>query len=91
MSDRPVITTAFQGRTIQLPGTLADIRAALPEDRRAAFDDEINHAPLRQIAAIAVHWASPPELNAQVEADAARVRSGDMSGLTNADGTPFTP
>lgn len=34
------------GRTVELPNTLAEIRAALPEERRAEFDKTIGETPL---------------------------------------------
>ncbi|WP_020550186.1 hypothetical protein [Embleya scabrispora] len=89
--DRPTITTTIDGRPAELPGTLNDIRAALPEDQRAEFDREIGDAPLRLVAAIAVHWAIPPEERARIEADADRIRSGDLTGVVDVHGNPVQP
>ncbi|GCE02202.1 hypothetical protein [Embleya hyalina] len=86
--DRPTITTTIDGRPATLPGTLADIRAALPEDQRDAFDEEINNAAIRDLAAIAVHWAIPPEEHARIAADADRIRSGDLTGVVDVHGRP---
>ncbi|WP_439677812.1 hypothetical protein [Embleya sp. MST-111070] len=89
--DRPTITTTVDGVPTELPGTLVDIRAALPEDRRDAFDKEIGNAPLKDLAAIAVHWAIPPEEHARIDADAERIRSGDLTGVVDTDGNPVEP
>ncbi|MET7303423.1 hypothetical protein [Embleya sp. NPDC005575] len=89
--DRPTITTTIDGVPTELPGTLADIRAALPADQRDAFDKEINNAALRDLAAIAIHWAIPPEEHARIQADAERIRSGDLTGVVDAQGRPVEP
>ncbi|MFI1382269.1 hypothetical protein [Embleya sp. NPDC020886] len=89
--DRPTITTTVDGVLTRLPGTLADIRATLPEDQREAFDKEINNAALRDIVAIAVHWAIPPEEHARIRADADRIRSGDLTGVVDVHGNPVEP
>ncbi|MGC0416684.1 hypothetical protein [Embleya sp. AB8] len=89
--DRPTITTTVDGEPAELPGTLNDIRAALPEHRRADFDREIGNAPLRQVAALAVYWAIPPDERARVEADADRIRSGDLTGVVDVHGNPVQP
>ncbi|WP_331769286.1 hypothetical protein OG948_36465 (plasmid) [Embleya sp. NBC_00888] len=39
-------TTVVRGEHVQRPNTLAGIRAALPEERRAAFDEAMAHTPL---------------------------------------------
>ncbi|MGC0417535.1 hypothetical protein [Embleya sp. AB8] len=91
MTDRPTLKTTLRGEPIELPGTLADIRAALPEDQRAAFDDEINNVSILSLPTTAAQWAMPPEMRDEIEADAARIRAGDFTGLVNPDGTPFTP
>ncbi|MGC0417612.1 hypothetical protein [Embleya sp. AB8] len=89
--DRPTLTTTIDGRPAKLPGTLADIRAALPEDQREAFDKEINNAALLDIAPLAAHWAIPPDERARIEADAERVRSGDLTGVVDVHGNPVQP
>ncbi|MGW1992676.1 hypothetical protein [Embleya sp. NPDC001921] len=88
MSDRPVIRAHHNGRVVELPGTLADIRAALPESERAAFDHDIDHAAIDNLPAVASAWAKTPEMRAHDDAIAARVAIGDHSGLYNPDGTP---
>ncbi|OPC79781.1 hypothetical protein B4N89_01420 [Embleya scabrispora] len=88
MSDRPVIRAHHDGRTIELPGTLHDIRIALPEHERAQFDHDIAHAHIDNLPAVASAWAKTPEMRAHDDAIAARVAAGDNTGLFNADGTP---
>ncbi|MFF7247491.1 hypothetical protein ACFZBU_26685 [Embleya sp. NPDC008237] len=88
MSDRPVIRAHHNGRVVELPGTIADIRAALPEEERAAFDQDIEQAAVANLPAVASAWAKTPEMRAHDDAIAARVATGDHHGLYNPDGTP---
>ncbi|MYW05243.1 hypothetical protein [Streptomyces sp. SID3343] len=87
MSTRPVIRAHHNGRTIELPGTLADIRAALPADEHAAFDHDIANAAIDDLPAVASAWAKTPEMRGHDDAIAAQVAAGDNGGLFNADGT----
>ncbi|MET7305032.1 hypothetical protein [Embleya sp. NPDC005575] len=85
-------TATVGGRTVTLPNTLAEIRAALPEERRAEFDKTIGETPLDELPRVAVlHYALPDEARAEDDALMDRIQAGDFSGLVNADGTPFVP
>jgi len=85
-------TTSIRGRTVDLPDTLDEIRAALPEERREEFDRVIGSTPLRRIPHVALmEFALPAEADAEDDEAVARIRAGDFSGLYNADGTPFEP
>jgi len=87
MSERPVIHAIFDGRAVELPGTLADIRAALPEADREAFDKDIGDCSILNLPAVASAWAKTPEMVAHDDAIAARVAEGDNAGMFHADGT----
>ncbi|MFI1579994.1 hypothetical protein [Embleya sp. NPDC020630] len=84
--------THVRGKAVVLPDTLDEIRAGLPEERRAEFDRVIGSTPLRQIAQVAlIEFALPEEAHEESMEQIAKLRAGDFSGLHNADGTPFEP
>ncbi|GAA4908354.1 hypothetical protein ACFPM3_12660 [Streptomyces coeruleoprunus] len=45
------------GQLVELPGTIAAIRAALDEDRAKEFDAEILNAPVADLPMALVRWA----------------------------------
>ncbi|MFE3205957.1 hypothetical protein [Embleya sp. NPDC059237] len=85
-------THVVRGEAVTLPGTLGGIRAALPADRRAAFDEEMYSTPLEHLARRAIlGWALPAEAHAESEEDLARIRAGDYTGVTDGLGNPVRP
>jgi hypothetical protein len=85
-------TTSVRGKTVTLPDTLDEIRANLPEERRAEFDRVIGSTPLRQIVQVAImEFALPDEAQADDAAAGDRIRAGDWTGVVDSDGNPYTP
>ncbi|MFE5327204.1 hypothetical protein ACFRCG_12545 [Embleya sp. NPDC056575] len=84
--------THIRGKAVVLPDTLDEIRAGLPEERRAEFDRVIGSTPLRQIAQVALFdFAMPDDAHAESEEQMARIHAGDYTGVTDADGNPYRP
>ncbi|CAM5291817.1 hypothetical protein GCM10010329_80950 [Streptomyces spiroverticillatus] len=50
------LTTWSGGREIDLPDTIPGIRAALPPDRRGAFDLALAEAGVDEVPAVLRHW-----------------------------------
>ncbi|MGX2995037.1 hypothetical protein JNUCC64_12175 [Streptomyces sp. JNUCC 64] len=73
------LATYFQGEQTELPSTVDDIRAALPEDRRAEFETAL--------AEFIGYWAleARPDLRDADRATFARLERGDFSGFTPAE------
>jgi len=81
-----VLITHVDGELVELPGTLAGIRAGLPDDAaRAEFDEAIAHAPLDRVAMIAARLGLPDRARAEDDAAFERLRAGDLSGLVWAE------
>lgn len=49
--------TVIAGRLVELPGTIAAIRAALDEVRVKEFDAEIQHVPVADLPVALARWA----------------------------------
>ncbi|OPC84487.1 hypothetical protein B4N89_29350 [Embleya scabrispora] len=82
-------TTVVRGERIELPNTLAEIRAALPEERRAEFDKVIYETPLDQLERRAlIDWALPPEAHEDDDEASRRIKAGDFgfAQWTDSDG-----
>ncbi|GGL68509.1 hypothetical protein GCM10010129_09870 [Streptomyces fumigatiscleroticus] len=50
------LKTFVNGVEVRVPNSIPDIRAALPEERRADFDRAINDAGVHDIHAVMRHW-----------------------------------
>ncbi|WP_406393288.1 hypothetical protein [Streptomyces sp. NBC_00887] len=50
------LKTFVGGAEVEVPNSIPDIRAALPEDRREEFDLAINGAGVHEIHAVMRHW-----------------------------------
>ncbi|GGQ56614.1 hypothetical protein GCM10010145_28340 [Streptomyces ruber] len=50
------LKTLVNGIEVKVPNSIPDIRAALPEERRAEFDRAINDAGVQDIHAVMRHW-----------------------------------
>ncbi|WP_235619367.1 hypothetical protein [Embleya scabrispora] len=83
------LTHVVRGEAVTLPGTLGEIRAMLPPERRAEFDEEMYATPLEHLARRAIlGWALPPEAYEDEDAAVERIRRGDYSGIVDAEGNP---
>ncbi|MHB9861873.1 hypothetical protein [Streptomyces sp. YIM S03343] len=50
------LRTFVDGAEVDVPNSIPDIRAALPEERREDFDHAINEAGVHDIHAVMRHW-----------------------------------
>ncbi|WP_392671894.1 hypothetical protein [Streptomyces sp. LN785] len=50
------LKTFVDGTEVDVPNTIPDIRAALPEERREEFDLAISRAGVHEIQAVMRHW-----------------------------------
>ncbi|MCX4660166.1 hypothetical protein ACIBCB_31720 [Streptomyces uncialis] len=80
-------TTTVHGREVELPSTIADVRAALAEELRAAFDAEIGSTPGPDLPLRLAMWAlrTVPGAVEEMDDQVDRLRSGDYSGVTVLD------
>lgn len=51
------LKTAIGGELVELPGTIAAIRATMAADRAEEFDRDIEHVPAAELPAALVRWA----------------------------------
>ncbi|MEU3188670.1 hypothetical protein ABZ707_31405 [Streptomyces sp. NPDC006923] len=49
--------TVIGGEVVELPGTIAAVRASMDAGRAAEFDREIEHVPAADLPAVLVRWA----------------------------------
>ncbi|MFJ7422352.1 hypothetical protein ACIQXD_27680 [Streptomyces uncialis] len=80
-------TTTVHGQEVELPSTIADVRAALAEEQRAAFDTEIGSTPGPDLPLRLAMWAlrTVPGAVEEMDDQVDRLRSGDYSGVTVLD------
>ncbi|MEU6487751.1 hypothetical protein [Streptomyces sp. NPDC046887] len=80
-------TTTVHDEEVELPSTIADVRAALPEDQRAAFDTEIGTTPGPDLPLRLAMWAlrTVPGAIEEMDEQVDRLRAGDYSGVTVLD------
>ncbi|GAA2267590.1 hypothetical protein GCM10010232_69950 [Streptomyces amakusaensis] len=85
-------STQVHGETVTLPSTAADIRAALPAERRAEFDAalaelDVAGAPEELRTLRLAWWAlqAVPGAVEETDAEVARLRAGDYSGVVTLD------
>jgi hypothetical protein len=50
------LKTFIGGKEIELPSTIPGIRAALPEDRREAFDRSVNETSIFDLPTVRPGW-----------------------------------
>ncbi|WP_328887837.1 hypothetical protein [Streptomyces sp. NBC_00316] len=50
------LKTFVGGTEVDVPNSIPDIRAALPDERREEFERAINEAGLHEIQAVMRHW-----------------------------------
>jgi len=79
--------TWHDGQEVELPASIDGIRAALPEDRREEFLDEVYAAPADQLHLLLGHWAleTRPDLRAADEAVMDRLAAGDFADCAPLD------
>ncbi|WP_406296790.1 hypothetical protein OG948_14395 [Embleya sp. NBC_00888] len=84
---RHVLTTHIGGREVTLPGTIADIREALPEALRADFEREIESVSADELFGVMASWAlrTPQAHDPDEDALVERLKAGDMTGMKYAD------
>jgi hypothetical protein len=91
MSDITTATwkTVHDGEPVELPATIDGIRAALPEDRREEFLDEVYAAPASELHLLLGHWAleTRPDIRSSDEAFMDRLAAGDFTGCVPLDDT----
>ncbi|MFJ2649705.1 hypothetical protein ACIO1C_23650 [Streptomyces sp. NPDC087420] len=51
------LKTVIGGELVELPGTIAAVRATMDAGRAAEFNREIEHAPAAELPATLVRWA----------------------------------
>ncbi|MEU6992544.1 hypothetical protein ABZ953_18040 [Streptomyces sp. NPDC046465] len=71
------LKTLVDGVEVDVPNTIPDIRAALPEGRRAEFDRAINGAGVDEIHAVMRHWMLEAVPDPDAEARLARLASDE--------------
>ncbi|MFF8955482.1 hypothetical protein [Streptomyces sp. NPDC014894] len=84
-------TTCIDGEQVELPTTIESVRAALPEAERAEFTARIEGAPGPQLAQVLATWALPAAVWEQIDADVARLETGDHSGFHRQDERCVSP
>ncbi|MEU9337921.1 hypothetical protein AB0D49_32965 [Streptomyces sp. NPDC048290] len=62
---------------VAVPDTVDGIRAALPEDQRARFEEELGRATAETIADVVRHWVLNLASDAQDEDEFARLEAED--------------
>ena len=85
--DPTVWTTHVDDQEVRLPSSIAEVRAALPEERRAEFDRELQDVPGPRLTLWLAMRALETVEGAIEEDDRvlARLRAGDYSGVTFLD------
>jgi hypothetical protein len=85
---QPTFTTYIDdGTLVVLPATINGIRAALPPERHAAFDDAVGDTHAEGLLGVLQHWAQEtrPDLRAFQESVFERLERGDTTGFTQAE------
>ncbi|WP_059005916.1 hypothetical protein [Streptomyces specialis] len=88
MEARPLRTIGGDGREITLPSTVRDIRAALPADRREAFNESIENASVFDIHAVVRRWVMEllEQYDPQMRHDLDELARRDRDRAPGADG-----
>ncbi|MFI7273958.1 hypothetical protein [Streptomyces sp. NPDC049879] len=82
----PTLKTVIDGRLVELPGTIAAVRAQLPDADVPAFTHEVENAPADQLTVILARWAlRATGADEEDEEVFQRLRAGDHSGCVPAD------
>lgn len=77
----PVITTTYRGEVVEVPATIRDVRAFLPEERREAFTAAAEACPPEDLAELLIEWVDEfTDTDPAVTEAIAKARAGDRSG-----------
>ncbi|MEE1943081.1 hypothetical protein V1L54_27365 [Streptomyces sp. TRM 70361] len=80
--------TVIGGKLVELPGTIAAVRAAMDPEQAEQFDREIEHVPAAELPATLVRWAlAGTGADDEDEALFERLARGEDVGATDA-GSP---
>ncbi|MFE7132005.1 hypothetical protein ACFVIM_14190 [Streptomyces sp. NPDC057638] len=80
---KELVTTLSDGRRVHLPATIRTIREALPPDLHRDFTEDVENAGPDEIPGVLARWAlrTPQAHDPGEDAEIARIRAGDTSGL----------
>ncbi|ONK09293.1 hypothetical protein [Streptomyces sp. MP131-18] len=72
------------GQEVTLPSTIAEVRAALPAERRAEFEHEMETTPGQYLTMRLAMWALETVHGAieEIDGEVERLRAGDFSHVT---------
>ncbi|MGX2994950.1 hypothetical protein JNUCC64_11725 [Streptomyces sp. JNUCC 64] len=81
------LTLYMIGGPVEVPATIRDLRAALPEALRAGFTAEAEAADVGDLPMLLARWVMrvPTGHETEEEALVARLRRGDFTGVTFPD------
>lgn len=84
----PTLKTVIGGEPVELPGSIAGIRAHLDDDQAGDFDHEVEHAAADQLPVVLARWAlaSTTAPAADDEVFAALERGQDIGATTPGHG-----
>ncbi|MCS0635073.1 hypothetical protein NX801_05250 [Streptomyces sp. LP05-1] len=83
------LKTVIGGELVELPGTIAAVRAAMDTDRAAEFDRAIAHVPAPELPVALVRWAlSGTGADEEDEALFERLARGEDIGAADAPAGP---
>ncbi|MFF6976028.1 hypothetical protein GTW66_13970 [Streptomyces sp. SID5473] len=69
------------GEPVEVPATIAGIRAQLDPDRQAEFDEVISATPAQDLHRVLALWALPDAAWTQINQDFERLEAGDHTGF----------
>ncbi|MFI1012288.1 hypothetical protein [Streptomyces sp. NPDC020965] len=81
------LTMYMTGGPVRIPATIRAVREALPADHRDEFTAEAETTDVGDLPMLLASWVMriPTEHDADEEALIARIRAGDLSGVTFPD------
>lgn len=82
----PTLKTHVNGELVELPGTIAAVREALPVEEREAFTAEAETTPADQLVGVLARWALRGSAADDEDDEVfARLERGDHTGCVPAD------
>jgi hypothetical protein len=82
----PTFKTIVDGELVELPATIATIRAALPAEQAEQFDAEVEHAGADRLPMVLAQWALRGTGADQEDAELFRLlEAGEDVGAVEAD------
>ncbi|QDY76956.1 hypothetical protein [Streptomyces qinzhouensis] len=76
---------------MEVPSSIAGVRAALEPDRAAEFDAVVARTPAKHLVYVILDWTLPRGAEKSDAVTVGRLRGGDFSGVRDGDGNPVTP